>query len=484
MKKVLVLFLFCATPIVAFFAQPLDSVIVTGKIEGFSDDLGELFVQVFVDDIVLDDQVTYLAAVSDDGHFKLKALLYVQQTFYIRFGKQAVTVFAKPGDSLYLSFPAFAFMSEAEDTLSEDYVAFGGDGQDMNTLIAAYVSYEHHLRNSFFEDMSKPENWECSRNKQLVGYHREERLVMLKQFLEVHQHVPEAFRRWAEAGIEFDYINTLLLPHDFNHKTPLPCPPEWYNFYQKAPIDKLDVAMTDFDTYLNYLGAYLRKRFFYGKDLKSAIVQAPFIEFLVDNTCGLTQELLLTHRYAWASQTPENKRIFEPLLPRFFELVKHERCRELIRKSYGLTPQSALPSDFLVKLESIQVADSVKNVLPHLLEKHKEKVIVLDFWATWCAPCLGEFQRFYPVFVPKFKEEEVTFIFLAGKSSKEAWQRTVNELKFKGEHYLLTSDQDSVLKNLFQISGIPHHVLIDRDGNVVDSNFEVKEEAIQRLLGK
>ncbi|MBK8567035.1 MAG: hypothetical protein IPN76_27830 [Saprospiraceae bacterium] len=72
---------------------------------------------------------------------------------------------------------------------------------------------------------------------------------------------------------------------------------------------------------------------------------------------------------------------------------------------------------------------------------------------------------------------------LAGKSPKEAWQRTVSELNFDGEHYLLSNDQDVVLKQLSRFLA-SHIVLIGKDGEVVDPNFEVSETAIRAQLGK
>ncbi len=88
----------------------------------------------------------------------------------------------------------------------------------------------------------------------------------------------------------------------------------------------------------------------------------------------------------------------------------------------------------------------------------------------------------------KFENEDVVFLYLANRCSEEAWKATIAEKNMQGEHYLLNNNQYSILAGEFGISGIPHYVLIDKTGNVVNkkaprpSSADVLFREVERLI--
>ncbi|MBK8567037.1 MAG: hypothetical protein IPN76_27840 [Saprospiraceae bacterium] len=152
---------------------------------------------------------------------------------------QRSRIFAKPGIAS-ASISAFAFMSESGDTLSEDYVVFGGDEQEMNTLVAKYISKTHPQQKDYLK--RKAEITAHERYKALVKAYKDEQSQLLQDFIDEEKATHTQFIRWAAAEIQFDYCNTLLLPLDFHPKTPL-FPLEWYDFIYDVPMGRLDVAL-------------------------------------------------------------------------------------------------------------------------------------------------------------------------------------------------------------------------------------------------
>lgn len=82
--------------------------------------------------------------------------------------------------------------------------------------------------------------------------------------------------------------------------------------------------------------------------------------------------------------------------------------------------------------------------------------------------------------------KKVKFIYLTNQTSPEnTWHHYIQNVK--GEHYRLNPDQWRYLKNKFQVNGIPHVVLVDKTGRVVDPNYhefdnnKIKER-IEQLL--
>jgi len=98
------------------------------------------------------------------------------------------------------------------------------------------------------------------------------------------------------------------------------------------------------------------------------------------------------------------------------------------------------------------------------LSNFKGKVIILDFWATWCSPCLQEIPHFVELY-EKYQDDGFQMIGIAISSGSSK-----NVKKFATEHeinYLILMGNRQVTRKYGGIYGIPTTFLIDRQGRIV-----------------
>lgn len=139
-----------------------------------------------------------------------------------------------------------------------------------------------------------------------------------------------------------------------------------------------------------------------------------------------------------------------------------------------------LRSDFTVnkvkKTEGDELFDSIIN-------KFKGKVIYVDFWATWCGPCMAGIKEIAPL-KEEMKNENVVFLYITNPTSPEkTWNNSIKNIS--GEHYRVNQDEWNYLTQKFNISGIPHYALVNKKGEIVNSKLgHNSNEALKEILRK
>lgn len=93
-------------------------------------------------------------------------------------------------------------------------------------------------------------------------------------------------------------------------------------------------------------------------------------------------------------------------------------------------------------------------------------IVVIDFWATWCSPCLKSFPSLHEV-VERNKEQGVVLLLVSlDKTAKRARDYLV-ENGYSTDNVLWESLEASrEVKNLFGVVGIPRTFIIDREGYI------------------
>ena len=119
------------------------------------------------------------------------------------------------------------------------------------------------------------------------------------------------------------------------------------------------------------------------------------------------------------------------------------------------------------------------------IKKLKGKIIVLDFWASWCGPCRKEIPNVKKVYA-EYKNKGIQFLSVSIDAKKEAWTKALKEEQMPWMQGW-TPDAGKSVMNTYQFGGIPFIILIDKEGNIYRKNLrgeDIKNAIDDCLAGK
>ncbi len=130
------------------------------------------------------------------------------------------------------------------------------------------------------------------------------------------------------------------------------------------------------------------------------------------------------------------------------------------------------------KVKNMETGDEISN------ETLKGKFVLLDFWATWCAPCVSEMPALHQAY-ERFKNKNFVILSMSfDRKIEDVKEFRKGQWKMPWLHaYLDNSIRDQIAQK-FEVSGIPKPILISPEGVIIAMEADLRGQSLEKTLSK
>ena len=362
------------------------------------------------------------------------------------------TMYLTPGDNM-----------EVYITSNNQEAVFKGRGAEANN----YMKHRLFPKGGSFLEAGSNIRKDLNATKALVDSLAQARQAQLDALV----NVSDEFRQLESARIKGDYVNSF-----FSY-------PSYANMFSgKKNREEMMKAYNEFMTSILPIVKPVIKEIADDRFLDVNVVRGVMLEVASMDDKSWTEDITLSPR------TIELKKCASVVSE-----LRREATPDVVAKaqSFILTVKN---TDFATELKN-KVAQSSK-LLPGQdaidfvmtdrdgnkknLSDFKGKPIYIDFWATWCGPCIQE----SPYFDTLSKDYPgVTFLAMSTDTNRKAWLSYISSHEKNAPQF---NTVDNVIREKWGIFYIPRFVVIDKNFKIVDAYAPVpsKDEAIRQILDK
>ena len=106
----------------------------------------------------------------------------------------------------------------------------------------------------------------------------------------------------------------------------------------------------------------------------------------------------------------------------------------------------------------------------HHISEFFGKVLYLDYWATWCHPCVWEIPYFEKLYQEYKNDDRIQFISFSLDENVEKWKAKVKKDHPEWAQFILTKADQLFLKEKMGIAGIPRFIVLNADGTIAEGD--------------
>jgi thiol-disulfide isomerase/thioredoxin len=131
--------------------------------------------------------------------------------------------------------------------------------------------------------------------------------------------------------------------------------------------------------------------------------------------------------------------------------------------------------------ENVVAMDGSEVSFQSILDKHKGKTVVLEFWASWCGDCVKA--------MPKIKElqqnnPDVVYVFFSCDKTFDKWKEGIEKHELKGDHYLVKDGMKGSFGKSIDLDWIPRYIVVNKKSKIslyraIETDFELIQKTLK-----
>lgn len=430
------------------------STVITGKIDNLNGD------------VYLEGSGSKFNAESTSNEtFKIVVDIPKSNYFKLKTGNSEILLFLFPGDSNNINFDNNDWISKVE---------YSGNRTDEFNYLLDYTILYNSVADTF--DIVKYYSLEPNDFLETVDTYKKLFLDRLNE----NDKIDQKFKEFENQRILYIWSwdkNTYPKNHFLYSKQKAQLPDDYFNYLNELNLN--DSLLLRFSDYKDFLETYVELQYYlkveddnqnkYDKNTKTRLLLD-----IIDNEFNdaKIRDYLLNNSIL--SQI-EDLAVDSLDLVTFNNLCTNQEYKDnVLTKFNNISP-----------LLKGQLAPKFKILSPDnkaiSLDDFKGRYLYIDFWATYCAPCIREIPYLNQL-EKDFKGKNITFLGLCIESKKEHWEKVISDKNPSGIQVWLNEEQTKTIKKDYKITSEPTYVLIDKEGKYIDSRAPRPSENIKEIL--
>lgn len=395
------------------------------------------------------------------------------------------SAFLKISDESFnvLIFPDDTVEVTADPSKDRTLLGFSGNGADINAYYQAkkvkFGYTDTRFRVARFYNSSA--SYTSIRDSTNAIVNRE--LAFLREYRS-DQELPEWFNHYEEAEIRYLGLGVLTaLPHyiEMSGLFEDVLPEEYFSFIQKESINNPEAILSShyfwfLDDYfmtdlpvdsINSLSGFNR-----ANRIQQHIVRRSKIEL-----SGVVKDIYQTYRFCQIiSYYSELSEIDSLAIA--YGVADYRTFLDLTgtRSKKGLQGLALTPGDTIPDFYTADLNDSLVSI-----RDFGDKIAYINFWATWCGPCISNMPALNKMIRDYDGREGIVFLNICIDSEEAKWLTSVERYQLRGTNLFAEPGWSKKLRATFDMKGIPNYVLVDRN-NILFENFTDKAPFVAKKI--